>query len=446
MRINLVYEINNREYINCILLERELLRRGFDVNICCKTEDYVSSDEVSWTIIPNSYNSDNVNHYRYTFNTKNNIIIYPCEQVVNHRLPRYFDYSDNNTVKHLPNLCWGNDYYNFIESLGYDMSQSHIVGAIQLDFCRPEFRSFFKDRQTISREYGLPMEKKWILFISDFVYASDAMRDFLIKKGGEDEDVVIKRHIHELETCDILLEWFDSFIKRHNDYLIIYRKHPVEEFITPILNMAKKYPDNFFPISELNIKEWIVNSDVITTWNSTAGIECYAANKDILLLRPVEFHPDLGRSEYSFYLNYPKIKTFKDFEYMVCSYDKNDLRSKFKIDDLYSITATPSFIRIADAIESIIDNHQSNAVEDNYLVNRKKYCKSNKTKMKSALKKMYQYCYMIFGVKRIPILASRFAFEEWRDSAENIKKHDVWAQKIDAILEQYYQNHRKMRI
>ena len=33
MQVNIVYEVNNREFNNCVLLQRELVRRGHKVNI-----------------------------------------------------------------------------------------------------------------------------------------------------------------------------------------------------------------------------------------------------------------------------------------------------------------------------------------------------------------------------------------------------------------------------
>ena len=93
MNICIVYEMNNREFYNCVLLERALIKKGHKVKICNKTEDINLFKSYDITIIPNSYRSSDVDFYRYVFNTKNKIIVvYPCEQVTNHKLPDFYDY------------------------------------------------------------------------------------------------------------------------------------------------------------------------------------------------------------------------------------------------------------------------------------------------------------------------------------------------------------------
>ena len=118
MRVNIVYELNNREFNHCVLLQREMIRRGYDARIYNKTESMVLSNKESITIIPNSYRKGDVDYYRYVFNTRNHlVVVYPCEQINNHQLPEFFDHSPGNPVKKLPHLCWGDDYYHFIQSL-----------------------------------------------------------------------------------------------------------------------------------------------------------------------------------------------------------------------------------------------------------------------------------------------------------------------------------------
>ena len=87
MRVNIVYELNNREFNHCVLLQREMIRRGYDARIYNKTESMVLSNKESITIIPNSYRKGDVDYYRYVFNTRNHlVVVYPCEQINNHQL------------------------------------------------------------------------------------------------------------------------------------------------------------------------------------------------------------------------------------------------------------------------------------------------------------------------------------------------------------------------
>ena len=56
-----------------------------------------------------------------------------------------------------------------------------------------------------------------------------------------------------------------------------------------IKRLARDYPNNFKVISELNIKQWILVSDIVTTWFSTSAGEVYATEKPLVVIRPLPF-------------------------------------------------------------------------------------------------------------------------------------------------------------
>ena len=393
MKVNIIYELNNREYNNCVLLQRELIRRGHDARIYNKTEDMLFADNTkSITVIPNSYRKEDLDHYRYVFNTNNGtIIIYPCEQVTNHKLPAFFDYSDNNPVKNLPVLCWGKDYFDFISKLGFKNKDNAIVGAVQLDFFRREFETINETREQLSNKYQIPFNKKWILFVSDFVFNSEIIVEQIVNSGDQAEDVIKSKHEFGKKTCEKLLEWFEVFLNEQEDYIIIYRKHPVELLTREIQNFERRNKGRFFTISDLNIREWIANCDRLACWYSTTVVECVAANKNMVLLRPYMMEESSGFNDYEFFKHYYKVTEYDQFKDAMLR-NKNEYTSETLkvIDRLYSIDMNPSFKRVADVLEKIEQTKKNNLrdPEKYFKIKRWRYLLCNLIPLKIILKKM----------------------------------------------------------
>lgn len=438
MNINLVYELNNREYINCVLLERELTRRGHSVKIYNKEESVVLLRGADVTVIPNSYRTDDVNKYRYIFNIGSKlVIVYSCEQVTCHMLPNFFDYSDLNKAKELPHLCWGEDYYQFISSLGYDMKYSQITGAIQLDMCRKEFSSFYSTKKELSIKHHLPFGKKWILFIGDFIYVSEIMVKHISDSDTADITKVQAEHLFEKSTLHELIKWFEQFISTHEDYIIIYRKHPVEVLIKDILELKTKLSDQFFLISEGNIKEWIFNSDRICCWYSTSVVECIVAKKKMALLRPFEFTDDIIHKDYSFYKDYPKLRTYKEFESAI-EYGLDDYKDSTlqEVRKLYDIKDKASVFRVADAIEQIHSSWNPDNSESSYQFFLKRWgylFRENKI-IKILIKKTYQTMCSKVDMNIFFRKKRNYACDEWIQSFQNKRNHKMMSKKIDAII------------
>ena len=442
MKVNLIYEVNNREYYNCVLLERELVRRGHTVKILNKTEDIVVCNDKTITLLPNSYRNEDYEYYDFVFNIHNNpVAIYPCEQVTNHILPKFFDYSEENIVKRIPHLCWGSDYYEFIKELGYTCSDNMITGPIQMDFCRPEFRSLYKGKDVLSNEYNIPVDKQWILFISDFAFDNIKIVNQIVQSGDQNREAILDRHRSSRKASTEILKWFEKFLISNDNYIIIYRKHPVEILNNDVLEISRNYPDRFFTISDYNIKEWIIACDRIANWYSTAVVECLAEKKKIALLRPFEIEDKPWFKDYPFYITYPKIKNYGEFvDAMISGEADYNEQTIAEIKKLYDIGEIPSFIRIADALEYIYSNWNSDNKKSimSFTYNRFAYLLYNKLIFKSIIKKTYQSLHKVFGFDLTKYARIHFAFDEWNASADNKYYHDELAGKIDCILNKYY--------
>lgn len=433
MKFVLLYELSNREFDNLVLLKRELVRRGHTVEICSKFGSIKLLHEKFILFAPNAYCNEDINFYRYVYNTRDNaIVVYPCEQVINRQMPEFFDLSENNCVKYLPTFCWGRDFYDFLQELGYKNQFTTVVGPMHLDFCRERFDKLYDDREKIARKYNLPIDKKWILFISDFVFSNVDMGNRFIHEGSLSETTVIAMRRYESELQKEILGWFDTFLKNNHEYIIIYRKHPSEIKNNLLYSFEKEHKNNFFEISEMNIKQWIVISDRICTYNSTAFIECAAANKNCLLLRPQEFPQESVIKEYPFYIGYPRIKTERQFcEKITLEGERFEFTDEVRY--LYDIQENFTYERLADVLEKIAEAKYKTPFESKcYQIKRIKFLLANHILPKVYLKLVFRKLGKLIGYRtgKESILATK----EWVAAEKNIQQERVLGAKIDEII------------
>lgn len=440
MKVCIVYEMNNREYNNSILLKRELIKRGHEVKVCNKTEDLNLFKYYDVTLIPNSYNNGDLNYYRYVFNVRQKcqcvLVMYPCEQAINRILSGVFDLSQENKVKKLPHFCWGKDYYDWIQELGYRNDETRITGAIQLDFCRKEFRTLYLTKEELSVKYGLPLGKKWIMFISDFVYTNDKRLLHSLKAGDVDGGDIYDRKQFEEESLDAIIKWFEKFIADHEDYIVIYRKHPTEIITGKLESISEKNNGKFFLISDLSIKEWLFNCDIITTWNSTSVVECFVAGIKIGLLRPFEFPETQKKYESSLLTSFDRIRTYDQFEECMKKglYEFNDW-FKNEVNYLYDISDNiPAYERLADAIESVRYHGEFDDEKTSFQISRLSFLLKNHVIIKVIAKKCFQLFYRITRFSPPFLGKMRMAMVEWVLSAENKRGRVKLEKKIDEII------------
>lgn len=435
MYFALVYEMNNREFNNLVLLSRELIRRGHEVDIFGKSETFVLKHRDGVILLPNSYQKFDVDRYRFIVNGKNNVIVnYPCEQLINRKLPLSYDMSDDNPVKHMHTLCWGQDYYEFITSMGTEKEKCHITGAIQMDFCRPEFKSLLYSRDKLAVEFGLLEDKKWVLFISDLVYTDKGVVELLKNAGITSSDMLDKRHAFEVVVQKEILEWFERFINDHPDYTIIYRKHPNEVLTDEVFYLENKKPDNFFAIDKYNIRNWILSCDCVLNYNSTAGAECIAAHKDNAILRPIAFEDNGPSQELDMNNSLEKLSSYEEMEQYITS-EKKKVINFSSIQFYHDIQQRPAFMRVADVLEKIGENETNIlSIPHPWFWQRLKFMIREHTLLKLSIKKIYQALYLIFRFKD----DNSVGVGEWQKSALNRKDQLKLSKKMDTILAEYY--------
>ena len=149
-----------------------------------------------------------------------------------------------------------------------DAKNTPVTGAVMMDFLRPEFKGYFKDKETLCKEFSLDPAKQLHLYISSFGYASMTDQEVaeLSKMAGTDFSGFARTNRVSMEKT---LAWFDRYLGDHPEVELVYRRHPSEWKCKALDELAAKRP-NFHVIFADSVKQWIVAADSISIWMSTA--------------------------------------------------------------------------------------------------------------------------------------------------------------------------------
>lgn len=252
--LTIVVEAVNREMDNALLLKAELERRGYLVNILNKT-DQISKKRTDILLIPNCYNKKNVEFYRYRFNCNNwNIVNLQYEQILSKSSDNCSFFALDDMAKKVIHLSWGKHAADRLKEQNVLPEKNIIVGAMQMDFTRTEFLNFWKSKNLISHEFLLPLNKKWILFISSFSAISENVNNAY--KEDFDEERIIRQRDRAINSQKAILDWIDKFLRNNKEYIFIYRPHPAEINSPSINIMLNKHPDKISQ-AQLNLSRRI---------------------------------------------------------------------------------------------------------------------------------------------------------------------------------------------
>ena len=285
----ILYEHVVREYESILLLKAELARRGYTVELRQlldrKKLKYFTLKKPKVLVSSCMYDDEAINSHVY-----NNIGV--CNKVVNLHWEQmlsdtqeegaWFNFGGN--AKKCVQTCWGKRTQQRLVAHGMQEKNCPVTGAVMMDFLRPEFRGYFKDKAALCREHGLDPDKKLMLYISSFGYASMTEQEVkeLSDMAGEDFTGFAGTNRTSMEQT---LAWFDQYLAGHPEVQLVYRRHP-SEWNSPALEaLAQKRP-NFRVIFADSVKQWIVAADQIFIWMSTAVAEVYFAGKSCRILRP----------------------------------------------------------------------------------------------------------------------------------------------------------------
>ncbi len=352
----ILYEHIVREYESLLLLKLELEKRGYTVEIrhllARKRLKYCLWKKPEVLVSSCMYDNEAINSHVY-----NNVGV--CNKVVNlHWEQMLSDTQENGAwfnmdgnAKKCTQICWGKKTAARLVYNGMKQKNCPVTGAIMMDFLTPQFNGYFKDKKQLCKEHNLDENKELMLYISSFGYASMTPQEVkeLSLMAGEDFSGFAKTNAESMTTT---LEWFDKYLTQNKNVQLVYRRHPSEWNSEELTNLSKKH-SNFHVIFSDSVRQWIVASDKIFIWMSTAIAEVYFANKTCHILRPQpiehEFDPVI-------YKNAQYVTSYKEFE--KCTNEKN---SPFPINNneielYFDKNDVPSYIRLANLLEDVYKN------------------------------------------------------------------------------------------
>lgn len=376
-----LYETKVRELENICLLKYELEHRGYSVAILNTWNELGYTGRPKYdarVVVTHAMYHDGIYEFvRSIVGKVPKVVNMQCEQIGTIKDEQSEDccFFLKGVAKECMNICWGDRTVNRLLQHS-DVDRDHLgkTGNITLDFCRPELRSFYATRDEIVRRYALPQDKQINLFISSFSYVN--LPENIQKESDlPDKDVIVRL---SNQSHVAIVDWFSRFLKEHPDQVLVYRPHPAEADNERLQRLKADYPDQFYVISELSVKQWIAVVDRVYTWYSTAAAEAVVFGVPFAILRPVPFPPEL---ELSLYENATLTESYEAF----CDTLEGPLTTPISpsvFSELYELDKTLSYIRVADEIERVL-------LDDSYLIQHPPALQTPplKSRVKSALRR-----------------------------------------------------------
>lgn len=348
----LIYEHWQRELYGLILLKIELERRGYSVRIGCRAwrcETDPDRDEYEPKVVVYPWMYSNLDMQRaLSFKGKvEHVVNMQSEQIMSEFTMEHFVKYAKDSAKMAYHVCWGKLTEQRFLNAGVSKDHLRLIGNINLDINRNQFSAIFDDRETKAKKYGLDINKKWIMYFSNFKIANGALS---LKEDDWDSKKKKEQRVRQKT-----LEIFEQYIKDHKDVLIIYRPHPVEgathdAFFT---KLQQDYPEQFKVIADDVIQAWIKVCDIFLSYISTSLVDVKYVNKKYALLRP---EPVDKYEDGDIYLNSSAVTSLRELEEFMDGKMMNE--SIPQEDFTYSISNNiddiPVYKKLADWLEEII--------------------------------------------------------------------------------------------
>lgn len=355
----ILYEHTVREYESDLLLKLELERRGYTAEIRQlldpKEWRLFHKDKPEVLVASCMYDNDGINSHVYNnIGRCNKIVNLHWEQMLSDTQEEGVWFNMGGNAKRCVQTCWGQRTAKRLQAHGMDAKNTPVTGAVMMDFLRPEFAGYFKDKAALCEEFGLDPEKQLHLYISSFGYASMSEQEVaeLSKMAGTDFTGFAKTNRISMEET---LRWFDNYLAEHPEVELVYRRHP-SEWNSPALETLAAKRKNFHVIFADSVKQWIVAADSISIWMSTAIAEVYMTGKSCHILRPVpiehEYDPVI-------YKGAACVTSYDQFTAAMT--DSASSKPPFPIEKeviegYFDPSATPAYRRMADLLEEVYQN------------------------------------------------------------------------------------------
>lgn len=281
------YEFWQRELLGILLLKAELEKRGYSVRLsefCVdKKLDYIKlfyQPEV--VIYPWVYSNIDIKRVTYFYNRVYKIVNLESEQILSPRALRNGFFLPKEEAKKVYHVCWGKNMYDLLKKEGISENRLLLTGSLSLDINLPKFQPLFLSKVEVAKKYNLDINKKWIMFFSNFKFPSmsqEKLKELEIRSPG-----VLELNKLMVKEKYSIISYFSRFLQDNVEYLIIYRPHPVEPFSKELADLEQQF-DNFKYITDLTIQQWIKVCDKLLTWNSTSIVDAHFSGKPYALVR-----------------------------------------------------------------------------------------------------------------------------------------------------------------
>ncbi len=345
-----LYEHKAREYENIKLLKLALEQKGYSV-VVEKTAllsylKYLRRKNRPKVIVTYSLYND------FSIATLVLSVVGKAKKVVNLQWEQVFTNNKDSIALHTPSenatqavhICWGDESRKRLEENG--VKNAVLTGAIQLDFLRPEFQSYYLDRNELQKKFSLP-NGNMILYISSFtqVGLKDKEKAVLRDKLGDD-------YIDNLEKClmtrRVTLEWLDALLELDPNCYVVYRPHPGENMDSELEMRVSR--GRFYVIRDCSVKQWITVADKIYTWISTSIVEAFFAGKMCYIIRPYPVDKKFDMQLYE------GADVIDSLDKMLASYNDDNMAfpiEKRVINQFYNTDNEFAFRRIVELLENV---------------------------------------------------------------------------------------------
>ena len=347
----IIIEHKVRELESACLLKYQFEKKGYSVKIdsIYPNKEILPLKYIAKIIfIPWAYNDKDMSYIKCFLKHS------PNAKIINLHHEQYSGQDDKNICLplgesvELYHISWGKKFTNGLKKSGVLDNRVFTVGNIKLDFYKNELRNIHLKRSELSSKYNIPIKKKWALFIANGYHLMSKSKIESISHS--DSEINIKKDTAIKCRIDFL-EYVDRYLSDNLNTVFIYRPHPVYADIDKqekeIVKLRKKYPNNFFIISDLTISNWLVNSDICISFHSTSAAETCMCSKPYYLFRTKKLDYKL---DYVFFNNYKYvISDYDDFSNALSNnnYDNNILKSA--LEDYFKIDSNYTFEKIVDS-------------------------------------------------------------------------------------------------
>ena len=155
----ILYEHTVREYESDLLLKLELERRGYTAEIRQLLDPkhlrLFGKDKPEVLVASCMYDNEAINSHVYNnIGRCNKIVNLHWEQMLSDTQEEGDWFNMNGNAKRCVQTCWGKRTAARLQAHGMDAKNTPVTGAVMMDFLRPEFDGYFKDKETLCREFG----------------------------------------------------------------------------------------------------------------------------------------------------------------------------------------------------------------------------------------------------------------------------------------------------